>query len=82
MGVFLTIACLHFSLCPCAVGRHPAVLDMFGSGGGLMDFRAALLASKGFVVLSLAYFAYDDLPKVLEVDMEYFDVSTNFTSRT
>lgn len=40
-----------------------------------MEHRGALLASKGFAVLSLAYFGYKDLPnKLIEVDLNYFEV--------
>ncbi|XP_048251944.1 acyl-coenzyme A thioesterase 1-like [Haliotis rufescens] len=46
---------------------------MFGSTGGLVEFRAALLASRGFVSFALAYFRYDDLPSSLaDVDFDYF----------
>lgn len=46
---------------------------MFGTAGGLIEFKASLLASHGFAALSLAYFAHEDLPKVLtEVELEYF----------
>ena len=55
-------------------GPFPGVIDMFGTGGGLMQFRAALLASRGFVALSLAYFNYEDLPSNLDLTLEYFEV--------
>lgn len=52
---------------------------MFGSIGGLVEFRASLLASRGFAVLALAYFAYEDLPKeLLEEDLDYFEEAANF----
>ncbi|XP_039200183.1 bile acid-CoA:amino acid N-acyltransferase-like isoform X2 [Crotalus tigris] len=55
-------------------GPFPGLIDLFGGAGGLIEFRAGLLASKGFAVLALAYFAYDDLPQTLEVvDLEYFE---------
>nr|XP_014425748.2 bile acid-CoA:amino acid N-acyltransferase-like [Pelodiscus sinensis] len=51
---------------------------MFGGAGGLIEFRASLLASRGFAVLALAFFGYDDLPRVLvEVDLEYFEEAAN-----
>ena len=57
-------------------GPFPGVIDLFGTVGGLIEFRSALLASRGFASLSLAYFAFDDLPKTLgEVDFDYFMVS-------
>nr|AAH10829.1 Acnat2 protein [Mus musculus] len=44
-----------------------------------VEFRASLLASHGFAVLALAYFAYEDLPeKPQEVDLEYFEEAANF----
>ncbi|XP_067397636.1 acyl-coenzyme A amino acid N-acyltransferase 2-like [Emydura macquarii macquarii] len=59
---------------PPGPGPFPGVIDMFGGAGGLIEFRAGLLASQGFAVLALAFFAYDDLPRVLvEMDMEYFE---------
>ena len=61
----------HF---PGGVGRHPGLLDMYGTGGGLAEYRGALLASKGYTVLSLAFFAYEDLPEDLDVPYEYFEV--------
>ncbi|XP_054828015.1 acyl-coenzyme A amino acid N-acyltransferase 1-like [Eublepharis macularius] len=62
---------------PPGPGPFPGVIDMFGGGGGLIEFRAGLLASKGFAVLALAYFAYEDLPRTLvEVNLEYFEEVT------
>ncbi|XP_063145233.1 bile acid-CoA:amino acid N-acyltransferase isoform X1 [Candoia aspera] len=59
---------------PPGPGPFPGLIDMFGGAGGLIEFRAGLLASKGFAVLALAFFAYDDLPQTLEVvDLEYFE---------
>lgn len=53
-------------------------MDLFGGIGGLIEFRASLLAAHGFAVLALAYFAYEDLPKALwEVDLEYFEEAAN-----
>ncbi|KAI1891091.1 hypothetical protein AGOR_G00160330 [Albula goreensis] len=47
---------------PQGPGPFPAVLDLWGMGGGLVEYRAALLASRGFASLSLAYFGHKDLP--------------------
>lgn len=64
---------------PPGEGPFPGIIDMFGSIGGLIEFRASLLASHGFAVLALAYFAYEDLPdKLLEIDLEYFEEAANF----
>lgn len=46
-------------------GRVPAVVDLFGSIGGCVDFRAALLASHGFLTFALAFANYKDLPRSL-----------------
>ena len=48
---------------------------MFGTAGGIVEFRAALLASRGFAAFALPYFAYDDLPTTFEFNLEYFEVS-------
>ncbi|XP_004483374.2 acyl-coenzyme A amino acid N-acyltransferase 2-like isoform X1 [Dasypus novemcinctus] len=63
---------------PPGEGPFPGVIDLFGGIGGLVEFRASLLAAHGFAVLALAYFAYEDLPKqLLEVDLEYFEEAAN-----
>jgi dienelactone hydrolase len=52
----------------------PGVVVLGGSdGGNLYTFIAALLAAHGMAALSLAYFAYEDLPKdLIEIPVEYF----------
>lgn len=58
---------------PPGSGPFPGVIDMFGTVGGIFEFRAALLASRGFACLCLAYFHYEDLPRTLDdVDFDYF----------
>ncbi|XP_017694427.1 PREDICTED: acyl-coenzyme A amino acid N-acyltransferase 1-like isoform X1 [Lepidothrix coronata] len=67
---------------PPGPGPFPGVIDMFGGAGGLIEFRAGLLASRGFAVLALAFFAYDDLPQVLaQLDLEYFEEAADFLLR-
>ena len=57
------------------------VIEMLGGAGGLVEFKASLLASRGFVALALAYFAYDDLPENLPYhDMEYFEEAADWLS--
>lgn len=63
---------------PPGEGPFPGIVDLFGGIGGLIEFRASLLAARGFAVLALAYFAYEDLPTQLqEVDLEYFEEAAN-----
>lgn len=64
---------------PPGKGPFPGIIDLFGYIGGLVEFRASLLASRGFAVLALAYFGYEDLPKELvEEDLDYFEEAANF----
>ncbi|XP_069886722.1 acyl-coenzyme A thioesterase 1-like isoform X2 [Dipodomys merriami] len=60
-------------------GPYPGIVDLFGVGGGLLEYRASLLAGKGFAVMALAYYNYDDLPKVMDtMHVEYFEEALNF----
>lgn len=45
--------------------RHPAIVVLGGSEGGLHDDQARLLAEHGYAALALAYFGIDPLPKQL-----------------
>lgn len=64
---------------PNGSGPFPAVVDLFGSVGGLMEFRGALLASRGFVAFSLALFHYKDLPETFkDIRLEYFEEAKDF----
>lgn len=64
---------------PAGPGPHPAVIDIFGGLGGLKEYRASMLASKGFACLAIAYFGYGDLPKLLETqDLEYFEEAVEY----
>lgn len=47
---------------PPGPGPFPAILDLWGMGGGLQEYRSSLLASRGYVSFSLAYFGHKDLP--------------------
>jgi dienelactone hydrolase len=61
---------------PHDAAKSPAVLLVGGSGGGIgwQDEMATLLSERRFVVMALAYFGMDDLPKELErIPLEYFD---------
>ncbi|CAK6974791.1 Hypothetical predicted protein [Scomber scombrus] len=60
-------------------GPFPAVLDLHTLGGGLSEKRASLLASRGFVVLTIAAFGFDDMPKsIKEVHLDYFEEAMQF----
>ncbi|XP_051884658.1 acyl-coenzyme A thioesterase 1-like [Pristis pectinata] len=60
-------------------GPFPGIIDLYGSVGGVVEHRASLLASHGFLTLTLGYFGFDDLPKdFLNLDLEYFEEAVNF----
>src|SRR5436190_99666 len=50
-------------------GPHPAVIVLTGGGGGIDEYRGAILASHGYAALNLGYFAMEGLPRGL-VNME------------
>uniref|UniRef100_A0AAZ3QD04 Uncharacterized protein n=1 Tax=Oncorhynchus tshawytscha TaxID=74940 RepID=A0AAZ3QD04_ONCTS len=64
-------------------GPFPGVLDVYILGGGLSEVRASLLANKGFVVLTLAYYGYQDMPRNVpkHFDLEYFEEAITFLRR-
>ncbi|XP_052552135.1 acyl-coenzyme A thioesterase 3-like [Tympanuchus pallidicinctus] len=63
-------------------GPFPGVIDMYGDEGGLVEFRSSLLATRGFAALSLPYFDFEDLPKVMkEFKLEYFEEAARFLQR-
>jgi dienelactone hydrolase len=56
-------------------GRHPAMIVLVGSGGGIPppSGPAGGLASRGYAVLALAYFNTERLPSTLSnIPLEYF----------
>ncbi|XP_062254868.1 bile acid-CoA:amino acid N-acyltransferase-like [Platichthys flesus] len=60
---------------PPGPGPFPAMLDLWGMGGGLVEYRSALFASRGYASFSLAYIEHKDLPgpkNCLNVDDSYF----------
>lgn len=62
---------------PAGPGPFPGILDLWGMGGGLVEYRSALLASRGYASLSLAYFGHKDLPgpqNSINVSDTYFKV--------
>ncbi|XP_048218558.1 acyl-coenzyme A thioesterase 3-like isoform X3 [Perognathus longimembris pacificus] len=67
---------------PPGPGPFPGIIDLFGVGGGLLEYRASLLAGKGFAVMALAYYNYDDLPKDMQIlHLEYFEEAMNYLLR-
>lgn len=53
-------------------GPFKGVIDIYGSGGGITEGRAALLASHGFIAFVLPHHRYQDLPRRMEeVRIEY-----------
>jgi len=66
---------------PSGRGKHPAVIVVGGSEGGLelADRWGRPLAAEGFAVLTLAYFAKDSLPARLdEIPLEYFKTAIDW----
>ncbi|XP_056133190.1 peroxisomal succinyl-coenzyme A thioesterase-like [Lampris incognitus] len=55
---------------PPGLGPFPGVLDLWGGGGGLVEYRSSLLASHGFVSMALEYFSPGQQQ---EVDFNYFE---------
>ncbi|XP_031216531.1 acyl-coenzyme A thioesterase 5-like [Mastomys coucha] len=59
-------------------GPFPGIIDLFGVGGSFLEYRASLMAGKGFAVMALAYFMYDNLPKVVDIlHLKYFEEAVN-----
>lgn len=51
----------------------PAVMFLNGSNGGVNEPRAALMASKGYAALTLAYFGYEGVQRyITNTRLEYF----------
>jgi dienelactone hydrolase len=58
---------------PAGEGKHPGVLVLSGSEGGMQTRRAAWLASHGYAALALCYFHCEGRPANLEdIPLEYF----------
>ncbi|KAK6309226.1 hypothetical protein J4Q44_G00206890 [Coregonus suidteri] len=57
---------------PPGPGPFPGVLDMWGGGGGLVEYRAALLASHGFAAMAVMYL-FPDHKKNATIGYPYFE---------
>ncbi|XP_003214598.3 acyl-coenzyme A thioesterase 1 isoform X1 [Anolis carolinensis] len=60
-------------------GPFPGIIDLYGTGGGLPEYRACLLANRGLAMFALAYYGFEDLPKQLkDLHLEYFEEGVNY----
>ncbi|XP_019898471.1 acyl-coenzyme A thioesterase 1-like isoform X1 [Esox lucius] len=53
-------------------GPFPGVLDLWGGGGGLVEYRSALLASHGFVSMALEYISTEK-NRASNLHIKYFE---------
>ncbi|CAG5926774.1 unnamed protein product, partial [Menidia menidia] len=61
---------------PPGPGPFPGMLDLWGGGGGLIEYRSALLASHGYATLALEYIKGEEMqaaPRSLV--LEYFEAA-------
>nr|XP_040026570.1 acyl-coenzyme A thioesterase 1-like [Gasterosteus aculeatus aculeatus]XP_040026571.1 acyl-coenzyme A thioesterase 1-like [Gasterosteus aculeatus aculeatus]XP_040026572.1 acyl-coenzyme A thioesterase 1-like [Gasterosteus aculeatus aculeatus] len=66
---------------PAGEGPFPAVLDLY-TGGGLSEKRPSLLASRGFVVLTVALYGHSDMPRnIREVHLDYLEEAVEFLKK-
>ncbi|XP_063145926.1 acyl-coenzyme A thioesterase 1-like [Candoia aspera] len=64
---------------PPGKGPFPGIIQVSGTGGGLPEYSACLMANHGFAILALAYYGYEDLPKEMkEFHLEYFEEAVNY----
>ncbi|XP_035852228.1 peroxisomal succinyl-coenzyme A thioesterase-like isoform X2 [Sander lucioperca] len=61
---------------PPGPGPFPGLLDIWGGGGGLVEYRSALLGSHGYASLALEYFAPGEL-KSSDLEFNYFETAFN-----
>ncbi|XP_059201170.1 acyl-coenzyme A thioesterase 5-like isoform X2 [Centropristis striata] len=67
---------------PPGKGPFPAMLDLYTLGGGLSEKRASLLASRGFVTLTVALYGHDDMPRnISEIHLDYFEEAIEFLKK-
>jgi dienelactone hydrolase len=62
--------------------RRGAIIVLEGSGGGVWEARAALLASHGYAALALGYFRMPELPQgLVNIPLEYFETAIRWMQR-
>ncbi|XP_068162721.1 bile acid-CoA:amino acid N-acyltransferase-like isoform X2 [Antennarius striatus] len=61
---------------PPGPGPFPGMLDMWGGGGGLVEYRTSLLASHGYASFALEYFPPGAMWKA-DVDLSHFETAFN-----
>lgn len=67
---------------PVGPGPHPVVVVLNGSGGGINEPRAALLASRGYLAFALGYFKAPGLsPFITETPLEYLETGLRWARR-
>jgi dienelactone hydrolase len=67
---------------PPGAGPHPAVLVVSGGGGGIDEFRGAILASHGYAALALGHFGVEGLPRgLVNIPLEYFENAIGWMRR-
>ena len=67
---------------PAGQGPHPVVVVLNGSGGGINEPRAALLASRGYQAFALGYFKAPGLsPFITETPLEYLETGLRWAHR-
>ncbi|XP_047203450.1 peroxisomal succinyl-coenzyme A thioesterase-like isoform X4 [Girardinichthys multiradiatus] len=67
---------------PSGPGRFPGILDLWGGGGQLVEYRAALLASHGIATMALDYLTCKytmETGKIVEKD--YFETAYKFLQK-
>ncbi|XP_045916042.1 peroxisomal succinyl-coenzyme A thioesterase-like [Micropterus dolomieu] len=62
---------------PTGPGPFPGLLDMWGGAGGLVEYRSALLASRGYVSFVLEYFAPGE-QRSADVELNLFETGFGF----
>ena len=65
--------------CPTTPKKKTGIIVMGGSGGGVDRYWARSVASNGYAVLNLAYFAFPGLPdNLVNIPLEYFKTAIDW----